>query len=618
MSLREQIARKATKPWWRKALRGATRFVPGGVLIDTLGEVLLNPDPVADGTIPPWIRDKEKDNKPNPNPPEPPQDEDPPSDQEPPQPQPKDNPEPAPRPVTFDIDINITQERQPAPVIPPTTIPENLPSVAPRRLPPLPQTFDEQNVEVEEKKLLSVRADGLKKVYGQLIHSPITKSPAKFYQIEPNELGAEDPVASAKKYYEYLIRKIHGSQVPQDLVGNSVLAFNLIPNNFLRFSGSGEMSMLFKGGLEEIANNFRASSENAFQSITGKGQINVVFEEFTPKKETEQQDEYGLQPDPSQGTPEELEKIYDILGGDLWFQEEEKPQVTEESLEAKLRESAQTQKLDEDEGKTVTHGNLIEYLQNLTAIPYHRSGGGEYPAEVPPTLLSYTDQDEAQSISNAGKFFEWYIQQFDALIGQFPIQIDVTDNDPSQPGNQTERVELANISETLAELFGITRTSNINSNTAINFLSRLSAEVIATKNSSLITQDYVKANAAYLGYKGNPKRQEVTNAFNPDQLNDLEQLLQRSKKYIVGWQNDDKESIAEYLPKLMFAAGIIKQVFFREGKRGEELKGEMGRLFDTKKEEAEEEWEQFLDELNSQTSRFNQGQNTRPRAKDRS
>jgi hypothetical protein len=617
MGVAEQIARKASRPWWRRALKAGMRWVPGGVVVDVVGDLLFNAQPTADGTIPPWLKDQEKNNTPNPNPPEPPESEEPPPIKDPPQPQPKDNPEPAPSPVTFDVTVNNFYRRpQPtAPQIKPPTLP---PSIPPRRLGSIGQVFDSEAIEVAEKKLLSVYEDGLKKTYGELLHSPITKSPAKFYQVEPSENTIKDPKESAKDYYEYLIRKIHGSEIPQDLVGNSVLSFNLIPNNFLQFSGNSELSMLFEGGLAEIANNFRASSFNAFQSITGKGQINLVKEPFTPKQDNQEQETFGLRPETQKASSDKSERIYDILGGDQWYEHPLAPRLDFESLEGNLRQLATAQNLEEGQGQGGTATDLPTLLQYIASIPYHRSGGGEYPAEVPPTLLSYTDQDEAQSISNAGKFFEWYIQQFDALIGQFPIQIDVTDNDPSQPGNQTERVELANISETLAELFGITRTSNINSNTAINFLSRLSAEMIATKNSSLITQDYVKANAAYLGYKGNPKRQEVTNAFNPDQLNDLEQLLQRSKKYIVGWQNDDKESIAEYLPKLMFAAGIIKQVFFREGKRGEELKGEMGRLFDTKKEEAEEEWEQFLDELNSQTSRFNQGQNTRPRAKDRS
>jgi hypothetical protein len=47
---------------------------------------------------------------------------------------------------------------------------------------------------------------------------------------------------------------------------------------------------------------------------------------------------------------------------------------------------------------------------------------------------------------------------------------------------------------------------------------RLASEVIATKNAALITQDYSKANAAFLGYKGNPARREIDYSFDPAKL----------------------------------------------------------------------------------------------------
>ncbi|NJO52622.1 MAG: hypothetical protein HC840_28070 [Leptolyngbyaceae cyanobacterium RM2_2_4] len=131
-------------------------------------------------------------------------------------------------------------------------------------------------------------------------------------------------------------------------------------------------------------------------------------------------------------------------------------------------------------------------------------GVNQYPASVPQNLLTNLPERQIQ-LQSLTELFGWYVRQFDALIGEFPIDIKIQDVDPLTEGNQEQEIKLMNVAETLTELYALAAKSSINGDLHTNFLTRLAAEVIATKNASIVTQDYARANAQFLGYKGNPK-----------------------------------------------------------------------------------------------------------------
>jgi hypothetical protein len=199
----------------------------------------------------------------------------------------------------------------------------------------------------------------------------------------------------------------------------------------------------------------------------------------------------------------------------------------------------------------------------------------------------------------------WIVSQIDALVGQFPIEIEIEDADPLQAGKQYKKIELPNISEALAELFGLTISGTTNSDLAINFLMRLAAETIATKNAALITQDYAKANASFMGYRGNPKEREITYNFNPANLTDFSEFLKESKGKIMGWEEDDPESIVAFLQRIVFSAGIIKSVFFRDKRAMERLQKELDRITKSDSTDSDEKWREFIRFVNDPTSQFN-------------
>ncbi len=245
--------------------------------------------------------------------------------------------------------------------------------------------------------------------------------------------------------------------------------------------------------------------------------------------------------------------------------------------------------------------NCEEIEEMLRGI-YNRLGVEQYPVKVPRDL--FDNASKSQDIGDLTTFFAWYVRQFDGVAGQWPIEIEIEDVDPTKEGNQKKKLSLPNIAETLAELFGLGFKSATNSDVSINFFLRLTAELLAVKNASIVAQDYARASAQWLGYKGNFKSREIDYAFDPDQLDTLDKLLTESKKKVVGWENQDRETLVSYLQKLMFSAGIIKAVFFRKSGDVERLlkealnMSEDGSLSDA-------DWELFIQQLKDPSSAYN-------------
>lgn len=320
------------------------------------------------------------------------------------------------------------------------------------------------------------------------------------------------------------------------------------------------------------------------------------------------------------------ERAHNILGGDVWFEDAaSRNPAFNTRIERKVKEAgtlfgfpamAAETGTPSTAGQMTAH-NIIELINGYTSNLYHRAGFQGLPTSVPKTLLGYTDDEAPETINDLSTYFVWFVKQVDALIGKFPINITIEDVDPLTQGNQTKEIELPNIAEALAEMYGVNIATSVNADVTVNFLMRLASELIATKNASLITQDYAKANAAFLGYKGNPARREIDYSFNPSKLDSLDEFLKESKGYLVGWEEDDKESVVGFLQRIVFSAGIIKSVFMRDKKRLLEFQKEVESMMQGDKATSEAEWNALLALFNDPTDYFNKDSIPQPRVRDK-
>ncbi|WP_204151914.1 collagen-like protein [Leptolyngbya sp. CCY15150] len=319
-------------------------------------------------------------------------------------------------------------------------------------------------------------------------------------------------------------------------------------------------------------------------------------------------------------------KIFNLLGGYEWeFDENDRPQrtINPEQLLTLRRDYLYASDGNGDAGNDHSRDDTVytlpELLEALMAVNHHRLGASQFPIESPESLLSYTDGADLIKHHDLASFQAWFLKQFDAVVGEFPIKIEIEDSDPLQEGNQVQTIELPNLSEAIAELYAIAQMSATSSDLSINFLSRLAAEVIATKNSSLITQDFVRAQADFMGFKGNSVKRKITYNFDPKHLDSLAEFLSESEAYVIGYKNDDPETLVGFLQRLLFSAGIIKAAFMRPSGQTGQVQEQIEAMLTRDAAGNDEGWDEFIQRINTSTSRFNADEQTpQPFIRDRS
>lgn len=237
----------------------------------------------------------------------------------------------------------------------------------------------------------------------------------------------------------------------------------------------------------------------------------------------------------------------------------------------------------------------------LLRLLYSKIGGDRLPATLPEYLLA--DRTKNIQVENVVDFLAWLTKNIDAISGQWPIEIEIEDTNPLQKGDQSKKMPLPNMAESLAELYGMSFKSAINTDILIQFCMRLAAETMAAKNAALIAQDYVKANAEFLGYRGNPKRREIDYAFDPDNLGSLEEILNESKQSIVGWENQQKDTVLEFLQRLMYVASLWKARHLKSPKDISKIAQSVQNMAQ-QAGDSEEVWKFFIEALNNPNSYF--------------
>ncbi|NET38882.1 MAG: hypothetical protein F6K19_44040 [Cyanothece sp. SIO1E1] len=241
-----------------------------------------------------------------------------------------------------------------------------------------------------------------------------------------------------------------------------------------------------------------------------------------------------------------------------------------------------------------TQSQSHEQSHELLAQIAQRLSIADFPATVPASLLG--SGPATTQIESLGELLAWLIQQFDALLGEWPIQVQL-DADASQ-GIQAAEIELANLAEAIAEIYGLTLNAGIDADNNTNMLVRALSELVGLKNMSQITQDIAFANSEYLGYRLQRTQREMAASVTPTQAAQFNQFLQNSTYEILSYENIDQHTVQDYLMKLMFAAGIIKANFFKGAAQDGAGNAAANLVRDLLKPEGnagEQFWHEFLD-----------------------
>ena len=240
-------------------------------------------------------------------------------------------------------------------------------------------------------------------------------------------------------------------------------------------------------------------------------------------------------------------------------------------------------------------------------------GEDEWPISVP-SLLTDAEAEGAE-LTTLPQAIAWLIKNFDAVSGQYPIEIKIKDTDPLTSGDQSQTVSLPNQAETMAEIFGLVYESNVNSELAVNMIFRLIPEVIAAKNSSLTAQDYVQAITNWAGFRTKAVARKIDSNFNPLQSDSFADFLKPSKYEIEGVEDDDPHTLVEWVQQIKYAVAVMKASVFRSPKESDNLQEELKAVADNPTEDPGKGWETFIDALNRANSNLTDRDfHPRPRA----
>jgi hypothetical protein len=207
---------------------------------------------------------------------------------------------------------------------------------------------------------------------------------------------------------------------------------------------------------------------------------------------------------------------------------------------------------------------INEFFHKLIASSL---GTGQFPAKVPAALFTNDkgeDDPELLEIKSLTALAGWFIGQFDALIGQFPIRIEIEDSDATKEGDQKKEVILPNLAEAIAELYGLSFQSTANSALIVDLVLRNISEAIKNGNMGVETLDYAKAVAKHLGFKGNKVERKIPYFVDPRETQDLDKYRKEVELSTQGFEYEDKQTMAEQMKMVLFAVSIIKAAFWEE------------------------------------------------------
>jgi hypothetical protein len=214
---------------------------------------------------------------------------------------------------------------------------------------------------------------------------------------------------------------------------------------------------------------------------------------------------------------------------------------------------------------------------------------------------SITDPNsEAVKLTNPSQAIGYLIKTIDELVGQFPIKIKVEDSNAVKSGNQSTSVEIPNLAEAVAELFGLV-TALMQYQQVDTALSTHNLSIATqTLISSNITQDICENNAEFLGYKQKEIERKITLPFNPEGKN-FGEITEKKDFYYQTFENDDKKNLQVFITRLNESAGIVKASLYKKfGMSG--LEKDVRKYLENLKTEGNEKyddasWRKYLEEV---------------------
>jgi hypothetical protein len=285
-----------------------------------------------------------------------------------------------------------------------------------------------------------------------------------------------------------------------------------------------------------------------------------------------------------------VERIYQILGGDRWFPGDSlTPELTIAPEAAIESERSEIYPNEDSSDRDRELGSLLDLLTAFQAVQRQRSGQFKFPATVPENITDPDSEDELELYSEMA-WQEWTLRQLDAISGAYPMEMKFKDLE----GNEQDIV-IANQSEALLEILGILLGLSGDTDILIQVAMKNLTETIRSHVTGIQACDWAKANAEFLGYKDKEQVQDFPLSISPDETA-MAKILEEGVMKIKRYTNDDDDQLPDFLKRHSLALGIIKAAItrpFEELLHGERMQEEV----QTQADLDDERWAEFLETM---------------------
>lgn len=244
-------------------------------------------------------------------------------------------------------------------------------------------------------------------------------------------------------------------------------------------------------------------------------------------------------------------------------------------------------------------------------------GVEEYPVSLPKSLLTRREgliseltpdvierlyPDEQTEIHNLPRLITWFVEQFDALMGEWEVPLEIKDIDTTKQGDQPISMRIPNLAEYAAESMGILLELTTDMKTLINICFKTLAESGQDKQQNFKSYKLVETIADFLGFKYKEKGVEMPLLFTPGKTKIVD-ILQETVLNVPVAEYDEKSNFQMELMRIRKMAAILDAQFFRKidpsgdvGKQVMKYLREGAESAEEMTEKEDDNFEQFIDD----------------------
>lgn len=252
---------------------------------------------------------------------------------------------------------------------------------------------------------------------------------------------------------------------------------------------------------------------------------------------------------------------------------------------------------------------LVDAIAAIQATTYMRAGYARYPVVMPKSLInddSIADAVPTEPLENFAEWFEWFIKQYDATTGEWPVDIAIIDGVKRQP------LKFENISEALSEIAGMVLQAATDADAGVAVASHGAVAATKAQTAAVIAQKNVECLIKFFGVRTGYGSIFVDAVITPMDSDDpsfnLKKFLTPSKQSIGFYTDNDPFDFQAVLDRILRNSEISKASVAMDASK--EIVGDYARnqrKYDATeaKKAAEKELEKLEADLKSQNPEMN-------------